>query len=469
VADPPGCPQSIPCNLPLPELTCPKRVTEDCLYLNVFTPLSAQPDAKIPVMVFFHGGNFLRGYSGGFLYDGQYIANTSSTVVVTVNYRLGAIGFLVFGEGSDAIEGNYGFKDQRLALHWVQDNIAAFGGDPGQVTIWGQSAGAVSVALHMTTVRSSGLFNKAIMESEPIELTLKDRKHALKLGTDFSKELGCGDKDNIACLYSKNITLISAVEDALLSKIVDPLHALEIFLQWTPTIDGVDILDQPFNLLANGEAAEIPTIIGTVSQEGIFFIYEASPKPLSRVEYDAAVVALFPLHFPAVFRHYPAPEDGQDCRMQLAVAGTDYTFTCPNRYAVRGFINTTAAPTWTYVFNHSISFTSWGQNFTFCDGHSCHGVELPFVFHTAPLAGFNYSQSELELADHMVTYWTNFVHTGNPNGAQDNTTRDLLDWPRYDASNSGKSLRFRAPGTDVISDYQGEICDFWDTVGYNNG
>jgi carboxylesterase type B len=110
VADPPGCPQSIPCNLPLPELTCPKRVTEDCLYLNVFTPLSAQPDAKIPVMVFFHGGNFLRGYSGGFLYDGQYIANTSSTVVVTVNYRLGAIGFLVFGEGSDAIEGNYGFK-----------------------------------------------------------------------------------------------------------------------------------------------------------------------------------------------------------------------------------------------------------------------------------------------------------------------------------------------------------------------
>jgi carboxylesterase type B len=224
VADPPGCPQSIPCNLPLPELTCPKRVTEDCLYLNVFTPLSAQPDAKIPVMVFFHGGNFLRGYSGGFLYDGQYIANTSSTVVVTVNYRLGAIGFLVFGEGSDAIEGNYGFKDQRLALHWVQDNIAAFGGDPGQVTIWGQSAGAVSVALHMTTVRSSGLFNKAIMESEPIELTLKDRKHALKLGTDFSKELGCGDKDNIACLYSKNITLISAVEDALLSKIVDPLQ-----------------------------------------------------------------------------------------------------------------------------------------------------------------------------------------------------------------------------------------------------
>ncbi|CAI7994480.1 cAMP-regulated D2 protein [Geodia barretti] len=297
----------------------------------------------------------------------------------------------------------------------------------------------------MTTVRSSGLFNKVIMESEPIELTLKDRKHALKLGTDFSKELGCGDKD-IACLYSKNITLISAVEDALLSKIVDPLHALEIFLQWTPTIDGVDILDQPFNLLANGEAAEIPTIIGTVSQEGIFFIYEASPKPLSRVEYDVAVVALFPLHFAAVFRHYPAPEDGQDCRMQLAVAGTDYTFTCPNRYAVRGFIDTTAAPTWTYVFNHSISFTSWGQNFTFCDGHSCHGVELPFVFHTAPLAGFNYSQSELELADHMVTYWTNFVHTGAPT-----VLKTTLKSDTNTSHNSGRSRKGGVPLSRTFS------------------
>ena len=204
MADPPGCPQSIPCVLPLPELICPKRVSEDCLYLNVFSPLNAQvytiqlclyklsvlllssckqPDSKIPVMVFFHGGNFLRvseswftilklnfstflggikwggacsfaqvhiilihslccdsstlesclflhsapgalttlsfslsssslaqGYSGGLLYDGQYIANTSNTIVVTVNYRLGAIGFLVFGKGSNAIEGNYGFK-----------------------------------------------------------------------------------------------------------------------------------------------------------------------------------------------------------------------------------------------------------------------------------------------------------------------------------------------------------------------
>jgi acetylcholinesterase/cholinesterase len=202
VGDPPGCPQSLPCDLPFPSLLCPKTVTEDCLFLNLFSPLSALPDSRLPVMVFFHGGNFLRGYSGGFLYDGQYIANTTSTIVVTVNYRLAAIGFLVYGRDSDAIEGNFGFKDQRLALQWVQDNIAAFGGDPGEVTIWGQSAGAVSVALHMTTVRSSGLFNKAIMESEPIKITLKDKTDALRLGRDLARELGCGNND-ISCLFSK--------------------------------------------------------------------------------------------------------------------------------------------------------------------------------------------------------------------------------------------------------------------------
>jgi len=101
-----------------------------------------------------------QGYSGGLLYDGQYIANTTGTVIVTVNYRLGAIGFLVYGTGERALKGNYGLKDQRLALEWVRDNIAGFGGDPDQVTFWGQSAGAISGAVHMTSVQSGGLFHR---------------------------------------------------------------------------------------------------------------------------------------------------------------------------------------------------------------------------------------------------------------------------------------------------------------------
>lgn len=195
--DPPGCPQTMPCKLPLSQILCPKKVSEDCLFLNVFTPLTATPTSKLPVMVFFHGGNFIKvlfshlaylypftpilpqGYSNALIYDGEYIANTTSTLVVTVNYRLGVLGFLVYGKNESGPRGNYGlrvstdgnvvslvlksqshYQDQRLALEWVQNNIANFGGDPAQVTFWGQSAGAVSGAVHMASIKSAGLFSK---------------------------------------------------------------------------------------------------------------------------------------------------------------------------------------------------------------------------------------------------------------------------------------------------------------------
>eukprot|EP00731_Ephydatia_muelleri_P030401 Em0021g924a len=282
-ANPPGCPQSVPCGLPLSSFLCPPVIQEDCLYLNVFTPLDAMPGSNYPVMFFIHGGNFLRGYSGGQLYDGQYIANTTSTVVVTANYRLGAIGYLVYG---DSLKGNYGLKDQRLALEWVRDNIANFGGNPYLVTYWGQSAGAISGAVHMTSIKSAGLFHRAILESEPFGITLKNIPDAQKLGNDFAMALGCND---ITCLYSKNITEIAAAEDAVLSKIVDLFHALEIFLQWTPVVDGVE--DNRLNCslleklpIACDNCNYLPLsslpLMGTTSQESTFS-YEAFPKSLS--------------------------------------------------------------------------------------------------------------------------------------------------------------------------------------------
>lgn len=471
--DPPGCPQTLPCVLPLPQFLCPKKVSEDCLFLNIFTPLTIKPSSMLPVMVFIHGGNFLRGYSGGGLYDGQYIANSSSTVVVTINYRLGAIGFLAFGEGDDAPRGNYGLRDQRLALEWIRDNIANFGGNPDRVTLWGQSAGAVSVVLHMASVRSAGLFSKAIIESDPFSITLKDLNKAKSLGKDFAKEIGCSD---VQCLYTKNIDEIAKAQLAVLTKIVDLRHVLEIFLQWTPIVDGVDVLDQPIDIFALGKVASMPVIIGTTSEETVFFIYEGFPKPVSSLELDGLELAIFGAHYKAVHEKYP-PLSGQDNRPLAAVMGTQYTFSCSTRHAVWGLTNLTRAgevknPLWLYVFNHSMSF-DWGKGFEFCNGHSCHGVELPFVFHSASMGGLNYTADELVLTNSMVEYWTTFAHTGNPNPTSENERfGQLLSWPEYrvdpvTGTKTAGYMRFKTPKSDVLTDYDSDICKFWDSIRYN--
>lgn len=496
--DPPGCPQLEPCDLPLPQVTCPKRVSEDCLYLNIFTPRNAQQTSNLPVMVFLHGGNFLRGYSGGLMYDGQYVANTTSVIVVTVNYRLGAMGFLVYGEGEGAPTGNYGLRDQRMALEWVRDNIKGFGGNPRQVTLWGQSAGAASVLIHMASIRSAGLFNQGIVESNPFGLTLKDLPKAKKLGKDFAKELGC---KTVACLYEKNITEIADAQEACLSKIIDFRHVLEIFLQWTPVVDGVDLSDQPMYLLASGQVAPLPLIVGTTSQESIFFIYQAFTKPVTAIERDALQAVIFPRDYERIQHLYP-PTQG-DNRPSLSVVGTDFCFTCTTRYAVWGLTNYTAkqeslVPIWLYVFNHSISFNPWGKEYDYCNGHSCHAIELPFVFHTLNMANFTPTAIEMELATNMTQYWTNFVKTGNPNGgfmawaSQPGTQRGqegsrlsshtllkrgrtrvqrLPDWPVYyvDAKTGTKNsacMRFKTPSSEVIDDYEGDTCTVWDSIGY---
>ena len=163
----PGCPQ----NCELPPKTCPDTVSEDCLYLNVFTPREdyLQSNGPQPVMVWFHGGRYEQGSASDILYDGSFMANASGVIIVTANYRIGVLGFLVTG----SLQGNYGWQDQRSVLLWVQNNIANFGGDPNSVTVFGQSVGGISTALHLTSPSSVGLLHKAIIQSDPFTLPVK--------------------------------------------------------------------------------------------------------------------------------------------------------------------------------------------------------------------------------------------------------------------------------------------------------
>jgi len=172
-----GCPQKCL----LPPHTCPDTMSEDCLYLNIFTPRLANLTQPQPVMVFLPGGHFEQGTAGCTLYNASSMAAASNLVIVTVNYRLGFLGWLT----TEDLIGNFGFSDQIQALQWIKDNIAPFGGDPTQVTLFGQSAGATSLRAHLTSPSSKGLFHKVISQSDPFTLPMRDASDAINFGLLF--------------------------------------------------------------------------------------------------------------------------------------------------------------------------------------------------------------------------------------------------------------------------------------------
>ncbi|XP_070541991.1 cAMP-regulated D2 protein-like [Ptychodera flava] len=460
--DPAACPQS--CFLP--PHTCPNKTSEDCLSLTVFSPLTSTPASKFPVLVFFHGGNFRQGSGYSLLQDGRYIANKTNTIVVFVNYRLGALGFLVAGDGPDAAHGNYGILDQRFALEWIRDNIANFGGNPGKVTISGQSAGAQSVAIHLTSPKSDNLFHQAIMESNPFTLPFRTKSDSINQAKYFAEDLGCkaGDVD---CMRAKPAEEVVDAQQNSSTKIVNVFRLLELFEPWGPYVDGIEIAQQSVDAFRQNAFQKKPILVGTTSDEARANLFVAIPKPMDKLQYYEYTVAIMLQHSLRVLLKYPPAKSG-DQREELSEMGHPYLFVCPNRVVHRA-VAAQKVPIWTYVFDHALSFDGWGPNFTFCDHHACHGSELPFVFHSVNLAGLHYSDAEKVLADSMVTYWGNFVHTGNPNsqGWEQNETnkgiKSLLDWPTYDEA-SARYMNFSTPQNKIGSQYMGKDCDFWDSL-----
>ncbi|KAI1887975.1 hypothetical protein AGOR_G00180290 [Albula goreensis] len=203
------------CSGPISE-ECPDKVSEDCLYLNIFVPLNVNFTTPLlrplPVMVWIHGGDFIAGTASKPLYDGRFISNFTHTVLVSVGYRLGAFGFLVSGsDPKTSAVGNYGILDQQAALLWVQQNIALFGGDPNRVTIFGESAGAQSVSLHLMIQSSMPLFKQAVFQSLPFSIPLKTRHDALKLGKNFAELANCSARD-LPCLLALSPQAVLAAQ-----------------------------------------------------------------------------------------------------------------------------------------------------------------------------------------------------------------------------------------------------------------
>ncbi|EGG23913.1 putative cholinesterase [Cavenderia fasciculata] len=452
-----GCPQM--CELP--PGTCPNVTSEDCLYLNVFVPLSVIQNTTSslrPVMAFLPGGRFEQGSAASTLYIGDTMVSSAEAIVVTINYRLGALGFLL----TDDFTGNFGFQDQRQALYWIQNNAKFFGGDANQVTLVGQSAGATSIATHITSPLSFGLFHRVIVESDPWTLGLKTQEIAQQYSLLFANAVGCSFK-NADCLLALTVDQVLLGQQKA-QQSLDPLIPLASFLPWTPTIDGDDIIDQPLNLIKAGKFYQVPMIVGSVSEEALIFIYQAAAKNVSALQYEEALGLIFLNHAPFINDRYP-PIVGADNRPVLSTLGTDYIFVCPVRNTSRYIADIQASnnvPIYNYQFQHVTGADFWGPNFPDCVGHVCHGSELLYVWNSAARGGVPLTDGEQQLSINMNNYWMNFVVNGDPNVG----LPVPVEWPTYNTT-TDETMIFQTPPF-VQSGLLKSQCDYLDEMGYDN-
>lgn len=389
-------------------------IAEDCLALNVWTPAVT---GKRPVMVFVHGGSFTNGSGNYALYDGTNLAQ-NDVVTITINYRLGALGFLAHplltAESDKHSSGNYGFLDQQAALAWVKANAAKFGGDPDDVTLFGESAGAISTCVHVVSPLAKGLFHRAISESGTctlVNVPLKDPGTAAEdsmeeRGARFAKDLGCTD---LACLRAKPI-------DALLAATTGGgIGTTELGIG--PTIDGYVVPSDPRTLLKTGPANDVPYIIGTNGNEGS--IFTQSLVISTEAQYEALVKAGNPLigdQLLTIWKaaDYPTPKDAYTALVSEGL------FVCPARNAVRSVSKRTNA--WLYHFEH---VPPVGKTLGI---GSFHSSELFFVFGNFEQYYTSPTDDELALSKTMSGYWTRFAKAADPNGGT------ALPWPKYDAT-----------------------------------
>ncbi len=428
-------------------------LTEDCLYLNVFTPARGADDEaegaeeeRLPVMVFIHGGNLSSGESDD--YDPVRLVSRG-VVVVTVNYRLGALGFLAHpaltAESPEHASGNYGLMDQQAALRWVQENIARFGGDRDRVTIFGMSAGGLSVHSHMASPLSTGLFHRAIVESGAHSLSQLSLAQAEARGTALANLVGCGDQ-TASCLRAVSV-------ESLLSEFPRTITG---FL--TTNVDGKALPQTLAASFASGQFHRVPVIEGSNHDEWRLFtalLFDLASGPLTPDQYVAAIAGTFGVPLPtAAFlaslypvTSYPSAD------LAYSALGTDLVFACNSRRASRFLAQ--YVPVYAYEFKDENAPQYNLPPVSFSYG-AAHGSELQYVLGIAawvPTPPFTPDQEQL--SDAMVAYWTNFARSGNPNWF------GTPVWPAYELA-ADEMLALAPPVPTVESGFKADHkCAIW--------
>jgi para-nitrobenzyl esterase len=411
------------------------RMDEDCLYLNVWTP-AKRLEKNLPVMVWIHGGGFFTGSASQPFYNGRGLAR-KGVVLVTINYRLGAFGFLAHPElakeSPESLTGNYGLLDQIAALEWVRRNIAGFGGDPRRVTIFGESAGGMSVAALMLSPRAEGLFHRAICQSGTSMLARY--LFPLAASGDLSRALAAGEKlaENLECDQSEDVlaAMRAKTPEEILAAVDFPKRffpSLESML-FLPVADGKVLSETWLSPTAHGRWRDVPLIIGDNADEGTMWAMD----PTSLEKYEPWVRDMFGDRAERLLGFFPA-EKPEDLFRAFSGLLTAVGWTCPTRFIAeaRAGLN---SPTYVYRFTRVPEWQMkevWG---------AFHGLEVGYVFGgpTLVLDQIVFGDKDWALSSTMMNYWVAFAATGDPNGP------GRPEWPVYEPD-QGKYLSL---GTEV--------------------
>jgi para-nitrobenzyl esterase len=427
----------------------PPPGAEDCLYLNVWTPSDRGSGQRLPVMVFLHGGANLTGSAAdpldivlntsgaGAFYDGALMSARGGSVVVTINYRLGAFGFLahesLVADGATNSAGNYGLMDQIAALQWVRRNISAFGGDPARVTLFGQSAGAYDVCTLLASPRAAGLFHRAAMHSG--SCAIHTRATARANAEVLVAELGCAGDPNIpACLRRVPETRLATARSVL----PQGLGSFRMF----PSVDGYIVGDMPLNIIRSGRHNVMPLLIGSTSAE---YLHRFSGIPSA--QYAAAIEGIVgPARRDAVLALYPL-SDFANADAAVAAVASDRNITCPTRLYAETFSRAQSQRVFRYHFRRTLTTPARKAPGAY------HTSDLLYLFQRMDGRWFSATSDDRAVEQTMLRHWAAFAASGDPNAA------GLAAWPSY-VPDTDPYLAI-----DVVSAAGERLaqtqCDFW--------
>lgn len=387
-----------------PEDSPPEPMSEDCLYLNVWTPPGAPGDPKLPVMVWIYGGGLLNGSGSTPLYAGDTLSRRG-VIVVTFNYRLGALGFLAHPEltreSPHGSSGNYGHLDQLAALGWVKRNIAAFGGDPDNVTVFGQSSGSISISALIASPLARGLFRRAIGQSgglfEPLDAAPEFKlAGAEQIGVAFAEKLHASSLDALRALPA--------------SEIIAQRYAPQA------NIDGYFLQETPYATFAQRRQNAVDVLVGSNEGEGLYFV---SGREIGAANLSEELMRDFPSFIVSLIGPKPEADDRAARAAFIAFEG-DMRFGWNMWAWARLHSRSRSGDTYLYRFAH----TPPGA-----EGAS-HGAEMDYMFDHLDLNRAAWTEDDRRLAETMAAYWTNFAKTGDPSG------QGLPEWPKFAPSHA---------------------------------